>query len=76
MVDAAPRWKFGQLTARAIYSYRGGDTNQADNRALRQACASQVPLVYFVGTGPGLYQALYPSYITEDDEAAEKWSSR
>jgi putative restriction endonuclease len=53
-----------------IYSYRAGDANQADNRALREAHISQVPIVYFVGTGSGLYQALYPSYITDDDQAS------
>lgn len=53
-----------------IYSYRAGDANQADNRALREAYALQVPIVYFIGTGPGLYQANYPSYVTDDDEAA------
>jgi putative restriction endonuclease len=55
-----------------VYSYRAGDTNQADNRALREAYASQVPLVYFVGTGPGLYQVHYPSYITDDDQAVRE----
>ena len=53
-----------------IYSYRAGDANQADNRALREAHLGQVPIVYFVGTGSGLYQALYPSYITDDDQAS------
>ena len=53
-----------------IYSYRAGDANQADNRALREAYDSQVPIVYFIGTGPGLYQANYPSYVTADDRAA------
>jgi putative restriction endonuclease len=55
-----------------VYSYRAGDTNQADNRALREAYASQVPLVYFVGTGPGLYQVHYSSYITDDDQAGRE----
>jgi putative restriction endonuclease len=55
-----------------VYSYRAGDTNQADNRALREAYASQVPLVYFVGRGPGLYQVHYPSYITDDDQAVRE----
>lgn len=53
-----------------VYSYRAGDANLADNRALREAHALQTPLVYFVGTGPALYEALYPAYITADDPVA------
>lgn len=39
------------------YAYRAGSTDQPDNRALRAAFALQVPLVYFVGTRPGLVPA-------------------
>jgi putative restriction endonuclease len=53
------------------YAYRAGDIDQSDNRALRAACLSAVPIVYFVGT-PGGYQALYPAYVIEDDEHARR----
>src|SRR4051794_33973924 len=46
-----------------LYAYRSGSIDQPDNRALRQAYALQVPLVYFVATRPGWYRPLYPSYI-------------
>ncbi|MEO9174173.1 MAG: HNH endonuclease [Gaiellales bacterium] len=54
------------------YAYREGSVDLADNRALRAACALQVPLVYFVGTAKGWYRALYPCYIAEDDLHARR----
>jgi putative restriction endonuclease len=50
-----------------LYAYRAGDVDQPDNRALRAAHSLQVPVAYFVGTRPGWYQALYPTYVTHDD---------
>jgi len=55
-----------------LYAYRAGAIDQPDNRALRQAYVSQVPLVYFVATRPGWYRPLYPSYITADDPGAQR----
>jgi putative restriction endonuclease len=49
-----------------IYSYRAGSIDSADNRALRVARDLAVPLVYFIATKPGLYDALYPCYVIED----------
>ncbi len=49
-----------------LYAYRAGDIDQADNRALRAAYALQTPLVYFVATRPGAYDATYPVYVSED----------
>jgi putative restriction endonuclease len=50
-----------------IYSYRAGDVNQPDNRALRAAYADQAPLVYFQGTRPGYYKPLFPWFVDADD---------
>jgi len=49
-----------------LYAYRAGSVDQPDNRALREAHALGVPLAYFVGTRPGWYRPIYPSYVTED----------
>jgi putative restriction endonuclease len=49
-----------------IYAYRSGPVDQSDNVALRAAFALQVPIVYFVGTRPGFYRALYPWYVEND----------
>lgn len=49
-----------------LYDYRAGSTEQADNRALRAAFELTVPLVYYVGTQPGVYRPEYPVFVTED----------
>jgi putative restriction endonuclease len=51
------------------YAYRAGDVDQPDNRALRAAFTLQAPLVYFRATRPGVYRALYPFFVTQDDPA-------
>lgn len=43
-----------------VYSYRAGDINQPDNRALRAAYELQTPIVYFHATAPGYYKPLFP----------------
>jgi putative restriction endonuclease len=48
------------------YAYRAGDPDQPDNRALRAAWSLQARIVYFVGSRPGWYQALYPCWVTHD----------
>lgn len=50
-----------------LYDYRAGSIDQPDNRALRACYVLRVPVVYFVGTRPGYYRALYPWYVEEDD---------
>jgi putative restriction endonuclease len=52
-----------------IYSYRIGDVNQPDNRALRAAYELQAPVAYFHATAPGYYTALFPWYVDADDPA-------
>jgi putative restriction endonuclease len=49
-----------------MYAYRASSIDQPDNAALRAAFALQVPIVYFVGTRPGFYRALYTWYIESD----------
>lgn len=41
--------------------------DQPDNLALRAAFTLQAPVVYFVGTRPGLYKPLYPCFVVADD---------
>ncbi len=54
------------------YAYRKGDVDQAENRFLREASAMQVPIVYFVGTRPGWFEAVYPCYVHSDDPLARR----
>ena len=45
------------------YAYRGTDPQLSDNRALRVAMQEQLPLAYFIGVAPAVYQAQFPVYI-------------
>jgi putative restriction endonuclease len=49
------------------YRYRGRDPQHRDNRGVRDCFREGLPLIYFHGVGPGLYQALRPVYIHADD---------
>ena len=44
------------------YAFMGSDPNAADNQWLRAACENQVGVIYFLGTAPGRYQAIWPVY--------------
>jgi len=55
-----------------LYAYRSGPVDQADNRALRAAHTLGVPIVYFVATRPGSYEALYPFYVLDDQRAERR----
>jgi putative restriction endonuclease len=54
------------------YSFMGADPNAADNRWLREAMESRVPIIYFIGVAPGLYEAAIPSFICGWDSARLK----
>jgi putative restriction endonuclease len=54
-----------------LYAYRSGSIDQADNRALRAACAMQVPVVYFKAMEAGQYFVYAPMFVTADDSAAK-----
>ena len=46
------------------YAFMGKNPNAADNRWLREAFENRVPVIYFLGVAPGLYQAIIPTYIS------------
>jgi putative restriction endonuclease len=45
------------------YAFMGTDPNAPDNRWLREAMEQQIPIVYFLGTSPGRYQPIIPTFI-------------
>ncbi len=49
------------------YSYRGTDPEHHENRRLRDAMTSRIPLIYFFSTVPGWYLAVFPVFIVGDD---------
>ena len=46
------------------YAFMGKNPEAADNRWLREAFENRVPVIYFLGVAPGLYQAIIPTYIS------------
>ena len=46
------------------YAFMGKNPDAADNRWLREALENRVPVIYFLGVAPGLYQAIIPTYIS------------
>jgi putative restriction endonuclease len=45
------------------YAFMGTDPNSADNRWLLDAMRTQSPVIYFLGTSPGRYQPIIPTFI-------------
>ena len=45
------------------YQFMGSDPNSADNRWLLDAMQQQIPIIYFLGTSPGRYQPIIPTFI-------------
>jgi putative restriction endonuclease len=45
------------------YQFMGTDPNSADNRWLLDAMQQQIPVIYFLGTSPGRYQPIIPTFI-------------
>jgi putative restriction endonuclease len=49
------------------YKWRGFDPNHSDNRALREACRRNLPLIWFFGAAPGIYHAIYPVTVVAEE---------
>jgi len=54
------------------YAFMGQDPDSADNRWLRNAFDCQIPIIYFLGIAPGLYQAIIPTFIVGFDPQSLK----
>lgn len=52
------------------YKYKGIDPRVPDNVAMTVAEREGKPLVWFVGTGEGVYSAQYPVYVVGHDDVA------
>lgn len=49
------------------YKWQGSDPKAADNRAVRDAIRLQKPLAWFFGVAPGLYEAVFPVWIVDEE---------
>lgn len=56
------------------YAFMGDDPQAPDNRWLREACENKIPVIYFLGVVPGVYQAVLPVFISDRDAASLKAS--
>jgi putative restriction endonuclease len=56
------------------YKWRGTDPNHPDNRALREAMRQNAPLAYFYPVARGVYLAIYPVYLVDEDSAAHEFA--
>lgn len=54
------------------YAFMGDDPDAADNRWLREAYEWQIPIIYFLGVAPGLYQAIVPAFVMDWEANALK----
>jgi putative restriction endonuclease len=49
---------------------RGGST---ENESLRVAMLEQLPLIWFYGLEPGIFQAIYPVYLTAEERELDQF---
>jgi len=47
------------------YAFTGPDPNSTRNRWLHHAMVQQLPLIYFFGVAPALYEPLFPTFVVE-----------
>jgi putative restriction endonuclease len=52
------------------YAYRTGAPDSGDNRKLRRAAETGVPLILLRGIAPGVFVPVFPVYIVADDPIA------
>lgn len=52
---------------RQRYKFRGDDPSHPENVALRRAMQQGLPLIWFVGISPGVYQAVYPVWLVAEE---------
>lgn len=56
------------------YAFMGTDPDAADNRWLREAMEHRIPIIYFLGVAPRLYQPIVPTYVVGWDARGLKAS--
>ena len=47
------------------YAFTGADPDSTRNRWLRDAMTRKLPLIYFYGIAPGVYEPLFPAFVVE-----------
>lgn len=49
------------------YKYRGTNPEHSDNRALRAAMGHGLPLIWFLGVAPAVYEAIRPVWVMAEE---------
>jgi putative restriction endonuclease len=55
------------------YKWRGGDPDHPENRALRAAMVAGLPLIWFFGVGPGMYQPVFPVFLLSEEPTLQQF---
>ena len=55
------------------YKWRGSDGNHPENRALRVAMERGLPIIWFFGVGPGLYQPIFPVFFIAEEASQQQF---
>lgn len=55
------------------YKWRGDDGDHPENRALREAMRLRLPLIWFFGVGPGLYQPWFPVFLAAEEPGQQQF---
>ena len=55
------------------YKLRRDQGGTAENQALRAATHQQLPLIWFYGLQPGLFQAIYPVYLAAEEPELDQF---
>ena len=55
------------------YKWRGDEPDHAENVALRVAHHRRVPLVWFFGVGPSVYQPVFPVYLVDEERDRQQF---
>jgi putative restriction endonuclease len=58
------------------YAFKGTDPDTVQNQWLNEAMEQQLPIIYFYGVAPALYDPLFPAFVTEWDPACAGWRGR
>ena len=48
-----------------LYSFMGSDPDAPQNRWLSDAAELKTPIIYFLGIKPGLYNPIFPAFLTD-----------
>jgi putative restriction endonuclease len=55
------------------YKLRRDDRGRSENEGLRAALRDQLPLIWFYGIKPSLFQAIFPVYLADEEPALDQF---